>query len=78
VAAGADHLVDQLAGGGGGKIHAEEILKTKSQLNDMLAGMTGQPLDVIERDTDRDFFMSADEALEYGVVDEVLRNESQS
>jgi len=76
-------MIHQPAGGMQGtasdmKIHAEEILKTKSKLNEMLAGMTGQPLDVIERDTDRDFYMSADEALEYGIVDEVLRNESKS
>ncbi|NQT89245.1 ATP-dependent Clp protease proteolytic subunit [bacterium] len=75
-------MMHQPAGGMQGtasdiKIHAEEILKTKAKLNEMLADMTGQPLDVIERDTDRDFFMSADEALAYGVVDEVLRNESQ-
>jgi ATP-dependent Clp protease protease subunit len=76
-------MLHQPAGGMQGtasdiKIHADEILKTKAKLNEMLAGMTGQPLDVIERDTDRDFFMSADEALEYGVVDEVLRNEAES
>jgi len=75
-------MMHQPAGGMQGtasdiKIHADEILKTKAKLNEMLADMTGQPLDVIERDTDRDFFMSADEALAYGVVDEVLRNESQ-
>ena len=76
-------MLHQPAGGMQGtasdiKIHADEILKTKAKLNEMLAGMTGQPLDVIERDTDRDFFMSADEALEYGIVDEVLRNEAES
>ncbi len=76
-------MMHQPAGGMQGtasdmKIHADEILKTKAKLNEMLAGMTGQPLDVIERDTDRDFYMSADEALEYGVVDEVLRNEQKS
>jgi ATP-dependent Clp protease protease subunit len=76
-------MLHQPAGGMQGtasdiKIHAEEILKTKTRLNEMLAAMTGQPLEVIERDTDRDFFMSADEALEYGIVDEVLRNEAES
>jgi ATP-dependent Clp protease protease subunit len=59
------------------KIHAEEIIKLRERLNTMLAEKTGQPLETIERDTDRDFFMSADEALEYGVVDEVLKQAKQ-
>lgn len=54
------------------QIHAQEILKTKQKLNEMLATHTGQPLDKIERDTDRDNFMSAEEAVEYGLVDAVL------
>lgn len=54
------------------QIHAQEILKTKQKLNEMLAAHTGQPLDKIERDTDRDNFMSAEEAVEYGLVDAVL------
>lgn len=54
------------------QIHAQEILKTKQKLNEMLAVHTGQPLDKIERDTDRDNFMSAEEAVEYGLVDAVL------
>ncbi len=54
------------------QIHAQEILKTKQKLNEMLAAHTGQPLDKIERDTDRDNFMSAEEAVEYGLVDVVL------
>ncbi|AQS37045.1 ATP-dependent Clp protease proteolytic subunit ClpP [Shewanella psychrophila] len=53
-------------------IHAQEILGIKNKLNKMLAEHTGQPLDVIERDTDRDNFMSADEATEYGLVDSVM------
>ena len=56
------------------KIHAEEILKMRARLNAMLAERTGQPIETIERDTDRDFFMSAEEAMEYGIVDEVLVN----
>lgn len=53
-------------------IHAKEILGIKNKLNMMLAEHTGQPLDIIERDTDRDNFMSADEATEYGLVDSVM------
>jgi ATP-dependent Clp protease protease subunit len=54
------------------KIHADWILKTKEKLNRILAERTGQPLEKIERDTDRDNFMSADEAKVYGLVDEVI------
>ncbi len=53
------------------KIHAEEMLKMKATVNQILSEKTGQPIERIERDTDRDFFMSAKEAKEYGVVDEV-------
>ncbi|RTR38573.1 ATP-dependent Clp endopeptidase proteolytic subunit ClpP [Shewanella canadensis] len=53
-------------------IHAQEILGIKNKLNQMLAEHTGQPMEVIERDTDRDNFMSAAEAAEYGLVDSVL------
>ena len=55
------------------EIHAKEILKIKGDLNRMLAEHTGQPLEVIERDTDRDNFMDATQAKEYGLVDDVLR-----
>jgi ATP-dependent Clp protease, protease subunit len=54
------------------EIHAKEILKTRERLNEILAGHTGQPLENIKRDTDRDFFMSAAEAKDYGVIDEVF------
>ena len=54
------------------QIHAQEILTIKKKLNTLLADHTGQPLEVIERDTDRDNFMSADQAVEYGIVDSVL------
>jgi ATP-dependent Clp protease protease subunit len=53
-------------------IHAEEILKMKSSLNRILARHTGQPLERIEKETDRDFFLSADEAKAYGIVDDVV------
>lgn len=53
------------------KIHAERILKMKKKLNKIFAEKTGQKLSVIEKDTDRDNFMSAEEALEYGIVDHI-------
>jgi ATP-dependent Clp protease protease subunit len=56
------------------QIHAQEILTIKQRLNGLLAEHTGQPLEIIERDTDRDNFMSADQAVEYGLVDSVLRH----
>ncbi len=60
------------------EIHAKEILFLRSRLNDMLAQHTGQPLEVIERDTDRDYFMGADEAVKYGLVDKVLAKREDS
>jgi len=53
-------------------IHAREILQTRDRLNRILAKHTGQPLEKIQQDTDRDYFMSGQEALEYGLVDKVL------
>ena len=58
------------------EIHAKEILYLKEKLNRMLADQTGQPLEQIERDTDRDNFMSADAAREYGLIDQVLQARS--
>ena len=54
------------------KIHADHILRTKDTLNRILAENTGKPLEIIERDTDRDNFMSAQAALEYGLIDRVI------
>ncbi len=54
------------------EIHAKEILRMKDTLNTILSTHTGQPLDKIRTDTDRDFFMSGEEAKEYGIVDEVI------
>ena len=54
------------------EIHAKEILYLKSRLNQMMSEHTGQTLEVIERDTDRDYFMSAEEAVSYGLIDSVL------
>ncbi|MBK6675792.1 MAG: ATP-dependent Clp endopeptidase proteolytic subunit ClpP [Rhodocyclaceae bacterium] len=60
------------------EIHAKEILFLKQRLNEMLARHTGQPIDRIERDTDRDNFLSADAAAEYGLVDKVLNKRGES
>lgn len=57
-------------------IQAEQILKSKKMLNEILAAHTGQPLERIERDTDRDYYLSGAEAVSYGLVDEVVRRES--
>nr|Q2NV79.2 RecName: Full=ATP-dependent Clp protease proteolytic subunit; AltName: Full=Endopeptidase Clp [Sodalis glossinidius str. 'morsitans'] len=54
------------------EIHAREILKVKARMNELMAKHTGQPLEVIERDTERDRFLSAPEAVDYGLVDSVL------
>ena len=54
------------------EIQAKEILRMREKLNDILAVHTGQPLDKIQKDTDRDFFMSGEEAREYGIVDKVI------
>lgn len=53
-------------------IHAREILRTRQVINELLAKHTGQPIEKIEHDTDRDFFMSAEQAKEYGIIDEVI------
>lgn len=55
-------------------ITAKHILQTRDNLNKMLAKSTGKPLPQIEKDTDRDFFMTADEAKKYGIIDEVIKN----
>lgn len=54
------------------EIHAKEILRMKAKINEILAEKTGKPLEQIEADSDRDFFMSSQEALEYGLIDEVI------
>ena len=54
------------------KIHADHILRTRDRLNKILADNTGKALDIIERDTERDNFMTADQALEYGLIDKVF------
>lgn len=72
-------MIHQPSGGAQGQateiqIAAEHILKIRSRLNQILAENTGQPLDVIRIDTERDNFMSAEEAKEYGLIDEVIKN----
>ena len=69
-------MIHQPLGGAKGqasdiKIHADWILKTRDKLNRILADNTGKPLEIIERDTDRDNFMSAEDALAYGLIDKV-------
>ena len=75
----AEVMIHQPSGGAQGqateiKIVAEHILRTRSKLNNILAANTNQPLEVIERDTERDYYMSADEAAAYGLIDTVISN----
>jgi ATP-dependent Clp protease protease subunit len=70
-------MIHQVLGGASGQatdidIHARHILKTRDRLNRILAKHTGQKLAKIERDTERDYFMSAEEAVQYGIVDKVI------
>lgn len=74
----AEIMIHQPLGGARGqaedvKIQAEWLLKTREKLNRIMSETTGQPIETIQRDTDRDNFMSADEAREYGLVDHVIR-----
>ncbi len=73
----AEIMIHQPLGGTQGqasdiKIHAERIIKMREKLNQIMAENTGQPLEVIERDTERDYFMSADQAKDYGLIDKVM------
>jgi ATP-dependent Clp protease protease subunit len=75
-------MIHQPAGGAQGQasdieIHAREILTLRERLNQILSKHTGQPLQQIEKDTDRNFFMSAEDAVKYGIVDEVLTRRFQ-
>ena len=70
-------MIHQQLGGMSGqagdlRIHAERIIRTRDKLNRILADNTGQPLERIARDTDRDNFMDADEAVTYGIIDKVM------
>jgi ATP-dependent Clp protease protease subunit len=78
----AEILIHQpLIGGQGGgisgqtteiKIQADQMIKTRQKLNQLLSNQTGQPLDIIEKDTERDHYMTAQEALEYGLIDGIM------
>ncbi|MDH3512837.1 MAG: ATP-dependent Clp endopeptidase proteolytic subunit ClpP [Gammaproteobacteria bacterium] len=59
-------------------IHAKEVLQTRDRLNKILAQHTGKPLETIERDTDRDNFMSGEDGVEYGLIDTVLKNRGET
>ncbi len=70
-------LIHQPAGGFGGdasdiEIHAREIIKTRERINRVIAERTGQPLDKVAEDTDRDYWMSAEESVEYGLVGKII------
>jgi ATP-dependent Clp protease protease subunit len=76
-------MIHQPSGGFSGQasdieIHAKEVLYLKRKLNEMMAEKTGQPMEVIERDTDRDNFMSAEDAVKYGMIDRVLKSRTES
>lgn len=60
------------------EIHAREILKLKERLNEMLAGHTGQPIEKINDDVERDYFLTADESCDYGIIDQVLTSRAQT
>jgi ATP-dependent Clp protease protease subunit len=71
-------MIHQPSGGASGQatdvtIHAEWLLKTKKKMNRLMAQMTGQDLEKLERDVERDHFMSAEEALQYGIIDEIYQ-----
>ncbi|VRS08625.1 ATP-dependent Clp protease proteolytic subunit [Streptococcus pneumoniae] len=76
-------MIHQPSGGAQGQatdieINAREILKTRARLNQILAERTGQPVEKIEKDVERDFWLDAQEAKEYGLVDEVLERRPDS
>ena len=72
-------MLHQPLGGAGGQasdvaLFAQELIKTREVLNALIAHHTAQKVETVEKDTDRDFFMSAQEAQRYGIIDEVIRN----
>ena len=76
------YLVHQPSGGSQGdatdiKIQMEQILKTKQRINKIISEETGRPLEQVEKDTDRDYWMSVDEAIEYGIVNKVVASISE-
>ena len=75
----AEIMIHQPSGGAKGqatdiKIVADRIIETRRKLNEILSGNTGQPLEVIARDTERDYYMNAEEAVKYGIIDHVITN----
>ncbi|MCI6268596.1 MAG: ATP-dependent Clp protease proteolytic subunit [Clostridiales bacterium] len=71
-------MIYQPSGGASGQatdvqLHAEWLLRTKNKMNGLMAEMTGQPLEKIQRDVERDYFMTAEEALKYGIIDEIYQ-----
>jgi len=75
----AEILLHQVMGGAQGQateieITAKQILKIKASINQILSKHTGQPIDRVEKDTDRDFYMTSEEAKQYGLIDEVIKN----
>ncbi len=79
----AEIMIHQPSGGAQGQateieIAAENILKTKKRLNEILAENTGKPVEQVAIDTDRDHYMSASEALEYGIIDRIIENRADS
>lgn len=76
-------MIHQVLGGAHGQatdieIHARDILRTKEQMNRILAERTGQPLEKVQNDTERDYFMTADEAKDYGLVDQVIARRGEA
>ncbi len=76
------YLVHQPSGGSQGdatdiSIQAEQIIKTKARINRLIADETGRPVEQVEKDTDRDYWMSVDEAIDYGIVTKVIRSVSE-
>ncbi len=76
-------MIHQVLGGAHGQatdieIHARDILRTKEQMNRILAERTGQPLEKVRNDTERDYFMTADEAKDYGLVDQVIARRGEA
>jgi ATP-dependent Clp protease protease subunit len=72
-------LIHQLSGGFEGpaadiEIHAREALSLRKRLDEILAKHTGQPMEKVERDTERDYFMTAEDALAYGIVDKIIEH----
>jgi len=75
----AEIMIHQPSGGAKGQateiqIAAENILKTKKKLNEIIAANTGKPIEQVAQDTERDYYMSAEEAKEYGIIDSIITN----